>query len=430
MRFQFKYILLLLLAAFIFAQAAAKISPKRSIIKIGSTATLTGLVGPFGKDVVLGTKIYFDRVNASGGIGGYPLQLIVMDNKYDPVIAAHDVEQLIDQDKVLALTAVHGSAVMHAVVPIVNEKKTLLYGAFTGTDILYKNPPDRYVINFRPSYAEEIRTIVKHFLAAGIQPDDFAFFIQDDAYGFSIYQSALKVLKVAGYDKGELLPVGRYVLRNLQEVADVQGALNQIKKQATKPPKIFIVAGSAELNTDFINLASQQYPHAFFVTLSGILNTGHLDKKTEGKVFSSQVVPALNAHLPAIREYQEDLLKYAKGEKPDYVSLNSYLAARLLVVGLKKAVAENKLTREGVIDVMETLNDVDMGMGVKIHLSQHDHTAQNNIWLTVFKDQKLVAIEWSKIPRFKMQSENTQKASNCRVLVEESRNNTHCIMLN
>ncbi len=49
-------------------------------------------------------------------------------------------------------------------VPVFNKQKTLLFGAFTGAGLLRKSPPDRYIINYRASYAQETAAMIKGLL--------------------------------------------------------------------------------------------------------------------------------------------------------------------------------------------------------------------------------------------------------------------------
>ncbi len=362
-----------------------------SPIKIGSTVALTGPVAQHGLGVNLGMKIYFDRINAAGGIHGRKINLITLNNQYDPTLAGQFARHLIDKDKVLALVGLHGSGVIAVVLPIAIEKKVLLFGAWSGPNSLYKMPPDRYVINHRPSYAQEVTAVVKGLLSIGIQPAEFAFFTQNDPYGDSVYDAAIKVLKAAGYKNTQDLPHGRYTRNTL----DVESALATILDKSKKtPPKVIIVGGLIDSNQKFIELASEEFPHTFFVGISGLIDPARLAKKNEEYVISTQIVPPLNSNLPAIKEYREDLKKYGEDAPPSYVSLNTYLAARIFVKGLEKAMAENKLTREGLIDVFENMHNLDIGIGIPINLSKTTHTAMHTIWITVFKNGEFVSTDW------------------------------------
>ncbi len=66
-------------------------------IKIGQTAGRIGAVAASVGEATQGAKLYFDAVNARGGIGGQPIQLVSLDDKFDPKLAAENAKQLIDR---------------------------------------------------------------------------------------------------------------------------------------------------------------------------------------------------------------------------------------------------------------------------------------------------------------------------------------------
>ncbi len=367
---------------------------QNSPIKVGSTVALTGTAEKHGQGVILGMKIYFDRINAENGINGRKIELITLDNKYDPRLAGPLARQLIDQDQVLALVGLHGSAIIAVVLPIAIDKKTLLFGSWSGPHSLYKTPPDRYVINHRPSYEIEVKAATQGLLSIGVKPEEFAFFTQNDPFGDSVYNGAIKALKEAGYRNAENLPHGRYTRNTL----NVESALATIlEKTKNSSPKVFILGGLSEPNIKFIELARKEFPHVIFMGVSGLIDPEKLSKANEGYVISTQVVPPLNSDLPAVKEYRDDLKKYGGDASPSYTSLNTYLAARLFVKGLRKAESQNKLTREGLIDVFENMNNVDIGINIPVNFSSSNHTAMNEIWVTIFKDGKFVPTDWANL---------------------------------
>ncbi len=367
-----------------------------SSIKVGSTIALTGVVGPHGRNVTLGSQIYFDRINAAGGIAGRKIQFITLDNQYEPDLAGRLTRQLIDKENVLALVGLHGSGIVAVILPIAIEKKTLLFGVWSGPDSLYKSPPDRYAINLRPSYAEEVTETIKGLLSIGVKPNEFAFFTQDDPSGDSVYSAAIRTLKASGYKDAENLPHGRYERNTLNVELGLANILDQFKKT---PPKIMILGGLTEPNEKFFALARKEFPHTRFVVISGQMDTKTLTKNDDDYVIAAQVVPPLDSDLTAIREYHEDLKKYGKGAKSSYISLNSYMSARLFVVGLERAVAQDKLTREGLIDVFEEMKNVDIGIGIPISYNKSEHTGMHTIWVTVYRDGKFVLTDWGQLKK-------------------------------
>ncbi|RUR09528.1 ABC transporter substrate-binding protein [Legionella sp. km772] len=373
-------------------------APQQSLIKIGSSTALAGQAKHLGQNMTLGEKIYFDRINALGGINGQKLSLIVYNDSYEPSQTAPNMRKLILHDKVLAVIGNVGSPTAVVSVPIVEELKTLLYGCYAGAEVLRKNPPDRYVFNFRASYAEETAAMVKGLLKAGIKPDEIAFFTQNDSFGDSGYFGAIKALKEEGYQDAEKLVNGRFTRNTL----NVEEGLSEIL-DAKKTPKAIIIVAPYLPAARFIKLAMGDLPHALFLNVSFVGSdtlAKELGPLVDNRVIVTQVVPSYDSSLPAVKEYRQSLMRYAKGAQPDYISLEGYLATKLFVMALQRASDLNKLTREGLIDVLEDMHDVDLGIGIPITYDKKNHQALHTVWPTILKNGKFTSFDWTKLHSF------------------------------
>lgn len=383
---------LCLITLFFLSIGYAETAEQKPPIKLGMSASMTGGAAASGQSMKLGLQVYFDRINHAGGIQGRKIEFIAMDDGYEPLRAAANLHKLIDKDQVLAIIGNNGTPAAVVAAPIVTESKIILFGARTGSALLRKKPPDRYIFNVRASHADEVEALIKGVLGSGIKPENIAFFSQNDAFGDSIYQGGMKALAKEGFTGGDRLPYGRYDRNTL----DVAAAFARIVEQAKVPVKAFILGGVYAPNAQFIKLAKSEYPDAIFLAVSGLINPNDLTKDLEGRVFVSQVVPYPDSNLPAVIEYREDLKKYGGGAQPSFGSLEGYLVAKLFVMGLEKAALSNKLNREGIVDVFESLNAVDVGIGIDITYNKNDHIGLTNIWLSVFKDGKFERTNWPK----------------------------------
>lgn len=200
--------------------AAGATAQERAPIKVGMSTALEGSAAPLGQGMRAGVEAAFAEQNARGGVHGRPLELIVLDDGYEPGRAAPNMRALIDQRGVFAVIGNVGTPTAAVAVPIANEKKIPFWGAFTGAGLLRKSPPDRYVFNYRASYAEETAQIIQGALdQMGVSPDKIGFFTQNDAYGDSGYVGAVQALKARGYDRAERLVHARYT-RNTMDVEE------------------------------------------------------------------------------------------------------------------------------------------------------------------------------------------------------------------
>ena len=360
-------------------------------IKVGMSTALSGPAQALGTDMKLGVETYFKQANQSG-VNGNTLKLVALDDGYEPAKAAPNMRKLIDEDQVLAVMGNVGTPTAIVSVPIANENKTLLFGAFTGAGVLRKNPPDRYIINYRASYAEETAAMIDGLLGAGIKPEEIAFFTQNDGYGDAGYNGAMQALKAKGVVNPEKLAHGRYT-RNTLNVEDGLGTILDTEVE----PKAIIMVGAYAPCAKFIKMAKQDLPDTKFLNVSFVGSKAlakALGDKGDG-VIVTQVVPHYDSDYATVKEYRDALKAYDAGAEPGFVSLEGYLVAKLLVEGLEKAGASP--TRESVIDSLESLLTTNIEIGAKVGLSKSEHQACHHIWPTRLESGEFVAFKWSDL---------------------------------
>lgn len=359
-------------------------------VKVGMSAALTGPAQALGNGVKNGIESYFKYVNNNGGVNGNKLELIALDDGYEPAKAAPNMDKLIS-DGVIAVLGNVGTPTAIVTVPIANASKTLLFGAYTGAGVLRKDPPDRYVINYRASYAEETGAMVKNLLASGIKPEEIAFFTQNDGYGDAGFNGAVAALKAAGFSNVDSLAHGRYT----RNTTNVEQALSTIL-DAQVEPKAIIMVGAYAPCAEFIREARKDFADVKFLNVSFVGSAPllkALGNDAEG-VIVTQVVPDVTSELPGVVEYRKNLQAYNSDLQPDFVSLEGYLVAKIFVEGLKAAPS---MTREGVIDGLESLKNLDIGIGVPITYSSSQHQASHMVWPTVIKNGKYEPLDWSQM---------------------------------
>lgn len=361
-------------------------------IIVGMSSALEGPTMALGQGMKAGIEAYFKKVNDAGGVGGQKIRFIAHDDGYEPSRAAPNMRRLIDDENAVAVVGNVGTPTAIVTVPIANEKKTLLFGAFTGAGVLRKTPPDRYVINYRASYEDETAAMVDGILSAGIKPEEIAFFTQDDSYGDAGYNGAVKAIKERGFASPQKLSHGRYTRNTLNVENGLATVLN-----AEVLPRAVIMVGAYAPCAKFIKMAKELLPDTFFMNVSFVGSMAlkeALGGDAEG-VIVTQVVPNLDSDLPLVREYHQSINNYSKDAKPDFVSLEGYIAARIFAEGLKRSAGSP--TREGIIDAIEGINGLDIGIGVPINYGKNQHQASHKVWPTMIKNGKFSAFEWSEL---------------------------------
>ncbi len=367
--------------------------PIANELKVGMSTALSGPAQALGQNVKLGVESYFKRINDAGGVNGHKLTLIALDDGYEPAKAAPNMRTLIDQESVVAVIGNVGTPTAIVTVPIANEKSVPLFGAYTGAGVLRQSPPDRYIINYRASYAEETAAMVDGLLAAGIRPEEIAFFTQNDGYGDAGYNGAIEALQRKGFSHGSALSHGRYT-RNTLNVEDALIAI----LDAEIEPKAIIMVGAYGPCAKFIKLAKQDLPDALFLNVSFVgsvaLKEALGPDNSEG-VIITQVVPHYEADLAAVKEYQADLQRYDQSAEFGFASLEGYLAAKVFVEGIKNA--GNEINAESIVTGLEQIKDLDIGIGTPISYSPDEHQASHQVWPTMIQNNGFNSFEWNQL---------------------------------
>lgn len=361
-------------------------------IRVGTSTVLSGPAQALGRDMKLGMEAYFNKLNKAGGVLGKKIKLIALDDGYEPNKAAPNMRQLIDQQNVVAVLGNVGTPTAIVTVPIANEQKTLLFGAFTGAGVLRKTPPDRYVINYRASYAEETAAMIGGLLGAGIKPEQIAMFTQNDGYGDSGYQGAVAALKAKGYADADKLAHGRYERNTL----NIENGLSTVLDAKVEPRAIIMVGAYAPC-AKFIKLARKDLPQARFLNVSFVGSNAlakELGADGEG-VIVTQVVPHYDHEFPTVVEYREALKAFDAEAQPGFVSLEGYIVAKLFTEGLKKAGANP--SRESIINALESLENVDLGIGTPVSLGKQKHQGSQTVWPTQIRNGKFVPMPWDQL---------------------------------
>lgn len=359
---------LIALAALLASALACAQGVTDSQVLLGQSAALSGPAQELGKDMQLGATLYFNQVNAHGGVNGRKIVLKTLDDGYEPARAAENTKKLINEDKVFALFGYVGTPTSQAAMPIFTEAKVPFVGAFTGAELL-RNPVNRYVFNVRASYFDETEAIVQHLTAMSI--DKIAVFYQNDAYG----QAGLAGVERALKKRNLQVAAKGTVERNTVDVKKAVGEMSKAQPQAV------VMIGAYKGCAAFVKEMKKAGLDPTFWNVS-FVGSKALAKELgpEGRgVQISQVVPfPWDTTVPVVKEYHK-AMEEAKAE-PGYGTLEGYIAAKVMVEGLRRA--GKKLDRESFIKAMESLDPYDAG-GFKVAYSPENHSGSRFVDLTI-----------------------------------------------
>jgi ABC-type branched-subunit amino acid transport system substrate-binding protein len=347
-----------------------------SQVVLGQSVALTGPAQQLGLDMQLGATLYFNKVNAQGGVHGRRIVLKTLDDGYESARAAENTKKLINEDRVFALFGYVGTPTSAASLPIFTEARVPFVGPFTGAELL-RNPINRYVFNVRASYYDETEAIVQHLTAMSV--NRIAVFYQNDSYGQAGLAGVERALKKRNI---EIAAKGT-VERNTVEVKAAVDTMLKAKPQA------IVMISAYKSCAAFIKEMKKAGSHPTFWNVSFVGSKAlakELDREGRG-VQISQVVPfPWDSTTPVVKEYRRamDEGKHEIG----FGTLEGFIAAKVMVEGLRRA--GRKLDREGFIRAMESIHDYDVG-GFKVSYGPNNHSGSQFVDLTIIsKDQKFV----------------------------------------
>jgi ABC-type branched-subunit amino acid transport system substrate-binding protein len=353
-----------------------------SEIVFGMSAPFSGPAKELGRGMKTGIDLAFASANEAGGVNGRKLRLVALDDGYEPDRTRSVMKDLADSRNVFGFIGNVGTPTAEVAVPFTLEKRMLFFGPFTGAGLLRRDPPDRYVFNFRASYAEETAATVKYLVEVRrILIDEIAVFAQQDGYGDAGFNGMAKMLRKYNRNPEKALRVG--YKRNTSDVGEAVETL----LKSRHPVRAVVMVATYKAAAKFIEKVKAERPDIIFTNVSFVGSQALADElmayggKVADGVIVTQVVPLPQSKSTAVLKYQELLPKYSLGEKPDFVSLEGYLAANLLIEGLKRAGRD--FTTESLIDALEGMRGVDLGVGATMAYGMSEHQASHKVWGTV-----------------------------------------------
>ena len=351
--------------------AAAQQQPGVTADKIvlGQAAVYTGPAAQLGIQMRNGIKTYFDFVNEKGGVNGRKLELVSEDDGYDPAKAPAASQALIDKHKVFALLGYVGTPTGVAHLKVTTAAKVPLVGMFTGAEVL-REPMNRYVFHVRASYYDETDKIVEQVVSTGGRK--ISVFYQDDAYG----EAGRKGTEIALAKRNMKIHSTGTVERNTLKV---EKAVETISASA---PDAVVMVGAYAACAEYIRQMKKAGSASQFYNVSFVGSKALSDALgSEGVgVAISQVVPFPWATgVPVVKEYQALAKKAGFGDY-NFSAMEGFLVAKVMVEGLRRT--GKNLTREGFVDAMEKMQDVDVG-GFFVTYSPKSHTGSKFVDLTI-----------------------------------------------
>ena len=345
------------------------VSPDR--VLFGQSAALSGPAAALGQGMRLGIQAAFAEINRRGGVHGRQLELVSLDDGYEPEAALANTRRLLQEENVFALIGPVGTPTSRAVEPVAAQAGAPYIGAFTGAEFLREPEEAPTAVNVRASYFQETDEMVER-LIEDLGVSRIAVLYQDDSYG----NAGLTGVRMA-------LATRR---RDLSGVAAYQRNTTAVKVAVLElrraDPEAVIIIGAYRPVAEFVRWARRVDFNPILMNISFVGSealAADLGPAGEG-VLITQVVPFPEDNsLRVVRNYREALRRQERGARPSFVSLEGYIVGRLTGEVLDRAGPD--LTRVGFLDTLATIRNLDFG-GFSLTYGPGDTQGSDRVFLT------------------------------------------------
>ena len=339
-------------------------------ILIGQTAGFTGPVADGVKEGTTGAKLYIDSINAHGGINGQSIELLSVDDKFDPKITATNTRALAEKG-VVAMFFSRGTPNTQAMLPILAEFKLPLIAPSTGA-MVFHQPVNPFVFNVRSSYQREAERVVQHLAQVGVRR--IAIVRSNDSFGGDAFVGATK-----GFADVDLQPV---LDMKFDRFKPDFGPIAPKVRESNPQAILFICSGStlADGAKAFRGAGS----NAQIVTLSNNASAGiikQMGENARGTIVSQVFPDERSMSAPIVRE----ALQLALAKKIDTLSpamIEGFAGAKVLVEALRRAGPHP--TREKVLAALNNMRRFDVG-GMELNFTPTSHTGLDFVDLSIIR---------------------------------------------
>ncbi len=364
-------------------------------IRFGQSAAFSGPAQELGIEMRRGIEAAFREINENGGVHGRTLELVSLDDAYEPEAAIANTTRLIDQEGVFALIGAVGTPTSRSAVPVAAADGVPYVAPFTGAAFL-RDPKWTNVINLRASYYQETEKMVD-YLTGTLGIDRIGVLYQDDSFG----QAGLSGVQIA-LDRRGLAMVGTGVYP--RNTTAIKSGLLDLR---SANPDAVVLVGAYQPVAHFIAWANQIGFEPYFVTISFVGSNALIEELGADStgIFVTQVVPPPNDDSAVIVEnktiravneiggavddpaivahYRRVLASHSPDSVPGFVSFEGYLAGRLVIEMLVRCGPDPD--RACFLGAMTSDESIDLeGFAVQFG---NDNQGSDAVFLTVVDDE-------------------------------------------
>ncbi len=321
-------------------------------LAIAHIGPFTGSQAQRGPAIAFGAKLYFDAVNAQGGVNGNKLVLKSRDDAYVPEKTVAQLKAALAEDKPIAMFSPIGTSNMADIVKSkVLEESGLPVVGFGSGPYAAHDPVNLLLFHTRAHYRAEAEKIVEQMVTTGISK--IAVLYQDDGLGKDGLAGVEGAQKKFKFDIVTKATFERNTVK-------VEGAVAQIKK--ADPQGIILVSNTAP-SAEFVKQAKAAGIGGQIMAIS-ITDGADVAKRIgNDKAIGlgiSQVMPnPYRKILPIVSEMNRLWDKSDKSVPVSYTMMEGFLNAKVLAEGIRRAGKDP--TRDKLVSALETMTNYDAG---------------------------------------------------------------------
>ena len=340
-------------------------------ILFGQSAAFDGPAAQLGQNMRLGILAAFQEANDAGGVNGRRLELVSLDDAYEPEAAIANTRRLIEEEQVFALIGAVGTPTSRSATPIAAEAGVPYIAPFTGAAFL-RDPGWNNIVNLRASYNQETEEMVQR-LIQDLGMTRIGIMYQDDSYGRAGSGGVVQAL-----DRRSMEPVAIGIYP--RNTTAVKTALLDLREG---DPEAVIQIGAYEPVAELIRWARRTGWEPVFLNVS-FVGSNALSRALGYRgvgVFVTQVVPfPWDDSQPLVAAYQRALKAHDPEAEPGFVSLEGYLAGRLAIIGLERCGSE--VDRSCFLETFRTDEPLEID-GFPLQFGADDNQGSDSVFLTV-----------------------------------------------
>jgi len=325
---------------------------------VGQSAPLSGSNAVFGKDIRDGALAYFKSVNAQGGVGGAPIELISLDDQNQRKIAGENTTKLLQNRNLVALFGYASATLSLDAMPQAEKAGVLFFAPFSGANPVRK--PSPVVHTLRASYGDELEKMLAFWTGFGMKQVVVVHY--DDEVG----------IQNLGVVKDYLARQGKqpqaFALERNAKIDDAR--FNQLV--ALKPEVIIntVLSGPAA------EISKRLVAQGLFVPMSSLSFVGaqqYIDAAGDAGagVSISQVVPNTGASLPIIRECGKALQDAGVTKAMNTTHLEACIAAKVLTEAMRRS--KKPGDHKALLNALRNLGSFDVGGFTVFYSPEQNH---------------------------------------------------------